>query len=247
MRKQIAIFGATSAIAADVARLYAARGARLYLVGRNAEKLARLVEELGSSVAGSAVQDFEDTAAADGCVRGAVDALGRLDITLIAHGLIGDQLQSEAQLAEAERILRTNFSSAMALLIPLANRLEVQHHGQLAVLSTVAAERGRPRNYSYAAAKSALNVYVQGLRSRLYPAGVRVHLIKLGPVDTPMTVDHEKNRLFATSPQVAKEIVAVIDRGVSEAFVPGFWRLIMFAVRNIPEPLFQRIGALARR
>ena len=244
MTQRIAIFGATSAIAADVARLYAARGARLYLVGRNPEKLARLSAELSNaaagSVAGSAVQDFDDTTAADSCVRAAIDALGGLDIALIAHGLIGDQQQSEAQLEEAERIARTNYLSVMALLIPLANRLEAQHHGQLAVLSTVAAERGRPRNYSMAAAKSALNVYLQGLRSR-------VHTIKLGPVDTPMTIAHEKTALFATSPKVAKGIVSVIDRGVAEAFVPSFWRVIMFAVRNMPEPMFQRIGALSRR
>lgn len=247
MTQRIAIFGATSAIAADVARVYAGRGARLYLVGRNAEKLAALARELGASVAGSASQDFDDTAAAEGCVRGALEALGGLDLALIAHGLIGDQQQSEAQLAEAERIARTNYLSVMALLIPLANQLELQRHGRLAVLSTVAAERGRPRNYTYAAAKSALNVYLQGVRSRLYKAGVGVTTIKLGPVDTPMTTTHKKNLLFSRSENVGKDIVAVIDRGASQAYVPGYWRFIMFAVRNLPEPLFQRIPALVDR
>lgn len=247
MAQNVAIFGATSAIAQEVARVYAARGARLYLVGRSTDKLGALVAELGGAVVGSRAQDFDDTAAADGCVAAAVAALGQLDVALIAHGLLGDQLRSESELAEAEQIARTNYLSVMALLIPLANQLEQQRSGHLAVLSTVAAERGRPRNYTYAAAKSALNTYLQGVRSRLYAAGVHVHTIKLGPVDTPMTVSHHKNALFAAAPTVAKQIVKAVDARRAEAYVPGFWRPIMFTVRNLPELVFQRIAALSQR
>jgi decaprenylphospho-beta-D-erythro-pentofuranosid-2-ulose 2-reductase len=247
MKQHVAIFGATSAIAADVARVYAARGARLYLVGRNAEKLARLESELEGSVVACATQDFDDTQAAAACVERAVATLGTLDVALIAHGLLGDQEASERTLAEAEQIARTNYLSVIALVIPLANHLERQGTGHLAVMSSVAAERGRPRNYTYAAAKSALNTYLQGVRSRLYRSQVHVHTLKLGPVDTPMTLTHPKNWLFAQSPRVAKQLVAAIDAGEREVFVPGFWRPIMFTVRNLPEFVFQRVGALARR
>ncbi|MFT3925497.1 MAG: SDR family NAD(P)-dependent oxidoreductase [Myxococcales bacterium] len=246
--QHVAIFGATSAIAADVARLLAGRGARLYLVGRNPQKLAELVAELGTAVAGSAVQDFDHTESAATCVTGAIEGLsGRVDLALVAHGLLGDQLESERSREVAEQIVRTNYLGVMALLIPLANHLESRGQGHLAVLSSVAAERGRPRNYTYASAKAALNVYLQGLRSRLYQRGVGIHLIKLGPVDTPMTETHKKNLLFARSPAVAREIVAAVEQGRFEAFVPGYWRLIMFAVRNMPEAVFQRVGALSGR
>jgi short-subunit dehydrogenase len=244
---RIAIFGATSAIAAGTARVYAARGAQLYLVGRNPEKLQALKAELGAAVVGSAVQDFDDTLAAQGCVERAAAVLGGIDIALIAHGLIGDQLRSEQDLQEAEQIARTNYLSVMALIIPLANLLEAARGGHLVVFSTVAAERGRPRNFTYAAAKSALNVYLQGVRSRLYSANVQVHTIKLGPVDTPMTVGHKKNLLFAQVEDVAAQVVRVVERGQHEAYVPGYWRGIMFAVRNMPEFVFQRLGALSGR
>ncbi len=247
MPEHVAIFGATSAIAAEVARRYAARGARLYLVGRSREKLAHLAEGLARQVAGSAVQDFDRTDQAEACVRAAVAALGRLDIAILAHGLLGDQLESERSVAVAEQIARTNYLSVMALLIPLANELERQGCGQLVVLSSVAAERGRPRNYTYAAAKSALNTYLEGLGSRLYRGGVTVHTIKLGPVDTPMTASHEKNLLFSRPPEVARQIVRAIDRRRREAYVPSFWRPIMFAVRNLPEFLFQRVSGLSGR
>lgn len=247
MPENIAIFGATSAIAQQVAHCYAKRGARLFLVGRSAEKLARTCRELGERVVGSRVQDFDRTDEAEHSVRAAIEGLGRLDVVVIAHGLLGDQLESEHSYAVAEQIARTNYLSVLALLIPLANQLEAQRSGRLVVLSTVAAERGRPRNYTYAAAKSALNVYLQGVRSRLYPAGVAVHTIKLGPVVTPMTDTHRKNALFAAPEGVAAQIVRAVDRGVSEPFVPGFWRPLMFAVRNLPEAVFQRVGALSGR
>jgi short-subunit dehydrogenase len=247
MPEHVAIFGATSAIAADVARLYAARGARLYLVARDAAKLGALSAELAAQLAGSAPQDFDRTDAADGCVQRAIRTLGHIDVALIAHGLLGDQRESELDAQVAEQIARTNYLSVIALAIPLANHFETRRSGHLAVLSSVAAERGRPRNYTYAAAKSALNTYLQGVRSRLYRAGVQVHTLKLGPVDTPMTVNHSKNALFTQPARAAAGVVRAIDRGVAEAYVPGFWRLIMPIVRNLPEAVFQRVGALSGR
>jgi short-subunit dehydrogenase len=247
MTQNVAIFGATSTIAADIAREYAKRRARLYLVGRSTEKLGSLLAELQPYVVGSAQQDFDLIGDADACVQRAVAALGSIDVAVIAHGVLGDQLESESNVGVAEQIARTTYLSVMALIIPLANLLEAQRSGHLVVFSTVAAERGRPRNFTYAAAKSALNIYLQGVRSRLYPANVQVHTIKLGPVDTPMSATHKKNLLFARVDDVAAQVVRVVQRGQQEAYVPAYWRGIMFAVRNIPEFVFQRIGALSRR
>jgi short-subunit dehydrogenase len=245
--KNVAIFGATSAIAQEVARLYAAQGARLALIGRNPGKLRALGDELPEQVAFLHVQDFSDTAAAEACVDAVAGELKRIDVALIAHGLLGDQHESEQTLAPALEMAHVNYTSVVALLIPLANRMAAQAGGQIAVISTVAADRGRPRNYTYAAAKSALNTYLQGLRSRLYSRGVSVHTIKLGPTDTPMTVGHSKNPLFTSTHQAAQGIVDALARKVSEAYVPRYWRPIMFIVRNLPEPIFQRIGALSGR
>ena len=116
---------------------------------------------------------------------------------MIAQGLLGDQLASERDVAEAERIVDTNFLSVVSLLVPLGNHFEAAGAGHIAVMSSVAGDRGRPRNYTYGAAKGALNIYLQGLRTRLWSRGVGVHTLKLGPVDTPMTATHEKNALFA--------------------------------------------------
>ena len=247
MTERVLIIGATSAIAADVVRIYAARGARLHLLARNADKLAKLVQGLGDAQISSALADFADLAGIEQLVRNAQAALGSIDVVLLAHGQLGDQLRSEASFAEAESILRINLLSAVAFLIPLANLFEAQGRGVLGVITSVAGDRGRPRNYTYGAAKGALNVYLQGLRSRLFGAGVQVVTLKLGPVDTPMTVAHKKNALFARSADVAISIVAALDAGVPEAYVPSFWSAIMPIVKNTPERIFQLFPFLSGR
>jgi short-subunit dehydrogenase len=244
---RVLILGATSAIASEVARLYAERGANLCLVGRNAEKLARLAGELPADRVTVAVADFSNLSNAEAVVAAAIDALGGVDVALIAHGDLGDQLESERSFIEAEATIMTNFTSVVALLIPLANHLERARRGTLGVITSVAAERGRPRNYTYGASKAALNVYLQGLRSRLFTANVKVTTLKLGPVDTPMTREHTKTRVFAKPAAVAREIVAALDAGTPEAFIPGFWAAIMPVVKHTPERLFQRLKFLSGR
>lgn len=247
--RHILVFGATSAIAARVIASWAACGDRLHLVGRDPGKLAAVAAACPSpGGVTTASADLGELAKAEALVAASVAALdGRVDLVFVAHGDLGDQLRSEHDFTEAERILRVNFLSVVALLVPLAAQLERQRSGALAVITSVAGERGRPRNYTYGAAKGGLNLYLQGLRSRLYGAGVAVTTLKLGPVDTPMTTQHRKTAVFSSPEKVARAIVWAIDRGAGEVFVPGFWRTIMWIVRNTPEALFQRLGFLSGR
>lgn len=247
--RHVIVFGATSAIAAEVCKRWAARGDRLHLVGRDPHKLATVADACGGpGVVTTTLADFSDLENAPALVDNAFAALGgRVDLALIAHGDLGDQERSEREFAEAARILAVNFTSVVALLVPLANQFERQRGGQIAVITSVAGERGRPRNYTYGAAKGALHIYLQGLRSRLYPAGVHVTTLKLGPVDTPMTATHRKNALFATRERVARDIDRAVARRKAEVFVPWFWRPILFIVRHAPEPIFQRLRFLSGR
>lgn len=245
--KSTLIIGATSAIAREIAIEAKARGERLYLIGRDPEKLAALVAELGDAVVGHASADLADTVNNEARYRAAVAALGEVDAVFVAHGLLGDQLESERSFAHAEAIFAVNLLSVVSFLVPIANDFEARRRGSIVVISSVAGDRGRPRNYTYGAAKGALTIYLQGVRSRLYSAGVRVATIRLGPVHTPMTKDHPKNFLFATPKDVARTIVEARDRGPDDLYVPWFWLPIMATVRSLPERLFQRVSFLSGR
>lgn len=245
--RRVLILGATSAIAAEVAAVYDRYGDRIHLVARNAEKLDDLARRIDVTRVTTTLADFAKLDRCDGVVASAIEALGGLDTALIAHGDLGDQVATERSFASAEAVFRTNLVSVVSLLIPLANHMEKARSGRLGVITSVAGDRGRPRNYTYGAAKGALNVYLQGLRTRLRAAGVSVTTIKLGPVDTPMTRDHKKNIFFAKPAPVARDIVRALERGQGEVYIPSIWRAIMPLVRNTPEELFRRLSFLSGR
>ncbi len=245
MRRTL-IIGATSEIASAITRKLARRGDSLYLIARNQARLDSLVASVGEAVVGTARADFLAYGRSTGLVEEAIRTLGGLDLAIIAHGLIGNQLRSEVDMQEAERIIATNYTSVVSFLIPISQHLEAQGHGDIAVLSSVAGERGRPRNYTYGAAKGALTLHLQGLRSRLWPK-VGVQCAKLGPVHTAMTTDHPKNPLFAHPEPIADRILIAIERREGEFHAPWYWRPIMWWVRNLPEPIFQRIGFFSGR
>jgi short-subunit dehydrogenase len=242
--KRILVIGATSAIAQACIRLWAAEGAGFFLVARDAEKLAALADDLLAR--GSAVDTFQmdanDTTAHAAMIEQAFQAGQGLDIALIAHGTLPGQHACERDAALTLREFSTNGLSVIALLTELANRFEQQRGGALAVITSVAGERGRPSNYVYGSAKAAVSVFCEGLRARLFKAGVSLTDIRPGFVATPMTRGLPlPARLTATPEAVARRIVAGIARKADVLHAPFFWFPIMLAVRCIPGALFKRM------
>lgn len=240
----VLIIGATSAIAQATARRFAADGARLFLVGRSKGKLKAVRDDLrvcGAAEVQTYALDLTEIDKHAAMIDAAKEALGTLDAALIAHGSLGDQAASESLVSEALREWETNCTSVIALLTLLANEFERQRHGTIAVLSSVAGDRGRRSNYVYGAAKAALNVYLDGLRGRLSKAGVAVVTIKPGLVDTPMTAGVRKNFLFASPERVARDIHRATVRGTPVVYTPAFWRYVMLLLRAIPEPIFRKL------
>ncbi len=247
MERRTLICGATSAIAAEVAALCARRGDRLYLIGRDPGKLSALLERCGGAVVGSERADLNELELAEARVERGIEALGGCDRALIAHGYLGDQLRTERDVDYTRATIDTNFTSAVALLIPLATHFERQGSGHLAAITSVAGVRGRPRNYTNGAAKAGLSCYLQGVRSRLHPAGARVHDLRLGPVATPMSEGHPRNALWGEKVAVARGILRAMEGRRHEVYLPRSWRAVMAVVRQLPECVFQRFGFLAGR
>ena len=242
--KKILIIGATSAIAEATARLWAAQGHRLFLVGRDTERLSSMTADLRIRGAGSVdqlVQDLNDRDQHSSCIDAATRTLSGLDLVLIAHGTLGDQKAAEADFSETLRQLNTNAISVISLLTLIANQFEKQRSGTIVVISSVAGDRGRQSNYVYGTAKAAVSTFLQGLRQRLYKSGVNVVTIKPGFVDTPMTAQFKKGLLWAQPAAIARIIVSKSERSANVVYAPSFWWAIMTIIRWIPESLFKRL------
>ena len=215
--EKVLVFGATSGIAEAVVRRLAGQGAELYLVARNADRLAAVAADArvrGAKIVTTEVRDLDDTAAFPALLDRAFDALGRVDLVLLAHGILATSDACEASPELTARLLVTDFTAPALLSQQVALRLATsQGSGTLAVIGSVAGDRGRQSNYAYGAAKGGLAVFLAGLRNRMYPRGVHVLTVKPGFVDTPMTASVPKNALFATPDRVAADILRAVDRG----------------------------------
>jgi short-subunit dehydrogenase len=242
--KNILIVGGTSAIAVACARRWSGQGAHLFLTGRHAGRLDAVAQDLrvrGAGEVGTYVLDMNDYAEHPAMLAACRAALGRIDIVLLAHGTLCSQPECERDVASALRGLSTNAMSTIAMLTLLAGVFEAQKGGTIAVISSVAGDRGRPSNYVYGAAKAAVTTFCEGLRARLFKSGAHVLTIKPGFVDTPMTAGLPlPGLLVATPDRVAGDIVRAIERGRNSIYTPWFWGGIMLVVRALPGFVFNR-------
>jgi decaprenylphospho-beta-D-erythro-pentofuranosid-2-ulose 2-reductase len=242
---RILIIGATSAIAQETARCFARDGAEMFLVGRSAVKLYDVKNDLsvrGAKQVEAFVVDVNDLTRHEEMLNAALSAFDGLDAVLIAHGTLGDQRKCELSVAETLKEFTTNCTSAIALLTMVANYFEGQRRGCIAVVTSVAGDRGRQSNYVYGAAKAGLSAFLQGLRNRLEKSGVSVITVKPGLVDTPMTAASPKNPLFASPRSVGQGVYRAMKERKDVVYLPWFWRPIMFVVKNMPEAIFKRLS-----
>ena len=226
------------------ARLFAARGDALMLAGRSGPRLQAIAEDLvvrGAKQADTFIFDARAYERIPALLQAATERLGGLDAALIAHGTLSDQIACQRSVERLREEFDVNALSVMALCTDLASQLESQGRGVIAVISSVAGDRGRRSNYVYGSAKAAVTAFTSGLRQRLYSKGVRVVTIKPGFVDTPMTAAFKKGALWATPASVAAAIVRAMDGGKSVIYTPWFWRPIMWIIRSVPESLFRRL------
>ncbi|MBF0189060.1 MAG: SDR family oxidoreductase [Magnetococcales bacterium] len=243
--RNVLILGATSSVAQATARIYARDGHRLHLVARNAQRLDAVAEDmrvLGASVVKTTLQDLNVTESHSRLFSDVEKELGPVDHALIFHGTLADQKACEADFSHALRELETNALSTLSLLTHLANDMEKRGEGIIAVVTSVAGDRGRQSNYVYGAAKSTVNTFLEGLRNRLFKSGVRVITVKPGFIDTPMTSDFPKGPLWATPDTIARGILKAVNGSKDVIYLPGFWRVIMLIIRHVPEVIFKRLS-----
>jgi decaprenylphospho-beta-D-erythro-pentofuranosid-2-ulose 2-reductase len=243
----IVIYGATSRIAHECARLWVRNGHSVVLLGRDAERLAEVARDLQALAreagkVSTGVLDLTDEPGTRRRLSELDAASGGIDVALIAHGSLPDQAAAQADPTQLREAIEVNALSTAQLCEGFAAVMEPRRRGTLAVVGSVAGDRGRQSNYIYGASKGFVERYCQGLRNRLYAAGVQVVLVKPGPTDTPMTRGMAaKPARLADPALVAKDIVHGIARGRPVVYTPAIWRWIMTIIRWIPERVFVRL------
>lgn len=244
--KTILVIGATSAIACACSRIWASRGEQLILVARDVHRLELIAADLivRGAVKVDCIQlDLDDLERHEQVLNQLFTDFPSIDVTLVAVGVLPEQQACSQNVSLAVKQFQTNAVSVIAMLTSLVQHLTQQGHGAIGVITSVAGDRGRPSNFYYGSAKAALSVFCAGLGAALFKQGITVTNIKPGFVATPMTAGLLlPGKLVASPERVAVDIVRAVERGQSVCYTPGYWRAIMWVIRQIPDIIFKRLN-----
>jgi len=241
----VLILGATSRVANRVARRYAEAGHAVYLAEPDLAEAERVAADLairtGVQTRAGAF-DATDFDAHPAFVDAVEEALGPLEVALVAFGLMGDQAASEQDFAEAHRVIDVNYTGAASICEAIARKMGERGEGSIIGISSVAGDRGRRSNYFYGSAKGAFRLYLQGLRGRMHKHNVHVMTVRLGFVDTRMTFGMKTGIPVASPEAVARALYRAQQRKIDSLYYPPFWACIMGIIKAIPESVFKRLS-----
>ncbi|HCO02392.1 MAG TPA: decaprenylphospho-beta-D-erythro-pentofuranosid-2-ulose 2-reductase [Actinobacteria bacterium] len=244
--QSVLVLGGGSDIALATARRLVAGGARtVVLAGRKPDRFQPAVEELrrrGASRVEAVGFDAADPSAHATFVDGAFDLVGGdVDVVLVAFGVHGGRGDDQLSPGGALEVMTTNYLGAVSVLLHVVPRLRDQGHGRIVVLSSVAGERGRKKNFVYGSTKAGLDTFAQGLGDTLDGTGVGVTVIRPGFVHTKMTAGMPAPPLATTAERVAEAVERAIRTDAEIMWVPPAMRWVMSGLRHLPRSLFRRL------
>jgi decaprenylphospho-beta-D-erythro-pentofuranosid-2-ulose 2-reductase len=243
--QSVLVLGGTSDIAIATAKaLIRSRCRTVILAGRDPEGLATEAKRLEAAGADTVECVAFDALAVDAHDAFVADVFGRfgdVDLAIVAFGVLGDQAEAEEQGTEARRIVETNFTGAVSVLVPLAQAMRRQGHGRIVVLSSVAGERARKSNFVYGSSKAGLDAFCQGLGDSLAGSGVHVMIVRPGFVYSKMTDGLDPAPLATDPDQVAYAILTGLGRGSQIVWAPASLRYVMTVLRHLPRAVFRRL------
>ena len=241
------LFGASKGMGRAVARLLAARGDRLFLLGDHVEELAKSARDLeirgAPAPVGTACCDLLQPATFAPALDQAQQQLDGFDTVVVTAGLFATQEQLENDPQLAARLLAADFTNTVLFCEEARERLltGTEKGGTLCVFSSVAGERGRKPVVLYGAAKAGLSRYLEGLDHKFRARGLKTVCVKPGFVQTGMTVGLKPPPFAGTPEEVARRVMKAIDRGWPEVYVPSAWRWVMCVIRRLPRFVMRRI------
>ncbi len=243
--QSVLVLGGGSDIGLALARALVGERARtVVLAGRHPDALASQVEELrglGATECEAVAFDALDTGSHETLLREIFARHGDIDVAVLAFGVLGDQKAAERDPSQAMGIARTNYLGTVSVMLPLANLMHEQGHGQIVLLSSVAGERARKSNFIYGSTKAGSDALAQGLADSLHGTGVGVLVVRPGFVKDKMTAGRKPAPFSTTPEEVAEVVIAGLKRGSDTVWAPPVLRLVMTALRHVPRPIFRKL------
>lgn len=244
--QSIVLFGGTSDIGlAIVEKLLRPGVTRLAMVSRNVSAAERAVRDRGFGRPGLDIVhmafDASDAGQMPKVTASVVEALGDIDIAVVAHGVLNEGHDYYADPAAVAEVANVNFTGTMALLYGLADRMKSQGYGKIVLLSSVAGERVRRGNPVYGATKAGVDGFALALDHELEGSGVSLLVVRPGFVETKMTAGMKKAPLSTTADAVADATVKAIASDKKVVWAPATLRVVFGVFKILPLPVWRRL------
>lgn len=243
--EKILVFGASSKLAEETLKHIKGVNVKVMLAGPSQNKIETIKSHLQTLNPEVKYETFIinalDYDQHQNLFQHTISLFNGLDTLIVAHGTLPDNEITRKSQELSIKEFNINCVSVVSLCTIAANYFEAQKKGTIAVISSVAGERGRQSNYIYGAAKAGVSAFLQGLRNRMFEFGVNVITIKPGMVATPMTQHLPSSPLMANPEKVGKEIYKAIKNKKDILYTPSYWKFVMAIIRSIPESIFKKL------
>src|SRR5881396_2265237 len=247
------VTGASSGIGAQLARDLAARGMRVALLARRADRLAALADEIrrGGGEAMAVPCDVAERASIEGAVASVLERFGRVDLLVNDAGYGRHVLFKDHDAADIERMMRTNYLGVVWATKAVLPAMRARRRGWIVNISSVAGKLGQPDEAAYSASKFAITGLSEGLSYELAPLGIHVMTVYPALVRTEMFTPAvlarmpERSMSFVEPAVLSRDVLHALARGRHEVTVPR-WVAVAYVMRVLLPRFHRRMTARIR-
>ncbi len=232
----IVIIGASSGIGKALFEKYANENNRIGIIGRRAHLLDELYQKnpFKTIPAQADITNIEEIKQVINTLK---EALGHIDLAIVCAG-IGD-INATLDYAVEHTIINTNVVGWTFVIDTLYHIFEQQSHGHLVAISSIGGLRGEPMAPAYSATKAYQINYMEALNKKAFKNGRQIIVtdIRPGLVDTAMA---KGEGLFWVMPveKVAGQIITVISKQKSKAYVTKRWHILAIINKCLPYHIY---------
>jgi short-subunit dehydrogenase len=242
--KTIIITGASRGIGAALAKEMADASVRLLLVGRNLKKLDCVAAACKKNKATVIIHQADVTDAEFPAWIEEMDHSHAIDLVIANAGVSStiSENGSPEPFDQVQQLINVNFKGVINTVNPLIKKMQERGHGQIALMSSIAAFRGLPQCPTYSATKAAVLTYGESLRTWLKLYGIKVSVICPGFVETAMCNKLSGPKPFLMPAEKAAKIILVgLERNKAEIAFPKRLSIVTKMAKLLPRGVMDRV------
>lgn len=218
----VAVTGGAAGIGREIARQFAAAGARVCIGDLSGTAARTTARELPGTVHGCEL-DVTDERSFHNFLATTEALLGPIDVLVNNAGVMWVGAFDTEPDTATTRMIAVNLHGVIRGVRLAAPAMRTRRRGHIVTIASAASRLSPPGESTYAATKHGVLGYLTGVREELRGSGVRISVIMPGVVDTELAAGTATGAAELLQPaDVARAVLDVVDRPRFEVSIPGY-------------------------